>query len=117
MVHLGDLVRKYMLIDLVNDLCEIGWPIELAVRNGSLVAVDNCRDTIDARGEDVSVQGEAVGATLSVRRDGATKTVKVDLLVAVVELKDVSDTVDSLHVLVAVGIHKVEGAWSLRVAI
>ena len=58
-----------------------------------------------------------MGAALGVRRDGAAETVEIQLLVTVVELKDIAHTLDRLNVLVAVRVHKMEGAWLYGVAI
>ena len=65
--------------------------IRFAVVKGALVTIDNCRDAIDSRVEDVAVEGEAVRSSVAVRRHSATETIQVDHLVLVVELEDVAD--------------------------
>ena len=58
-----------------------------------------------------------MGAALGVRGDGAAETVEIQLLVTVVELKDIAYTLDRLNVLVAVRVHEMERAWLYGVAI
>ena len=58
-------------------------------------------DAVDARVENVAVKGEAVRGSVFVGWNSATEAVEVDILIVVVELKDVSHRADSLHVLVA----------------
>ena len=58
-----------------------------------------------------------MGATLSVRGNGATETIEVKLLVAVVKLEDVTHTLDRLHVLVAVWVHEMKRARLRRVTV
>lgn len=100
------MVSEHVLVYFVDDFSKVGWSIKLAVLNSLLIAIDHLRDAIDARIEDVAVQSEAVRPALGVRGDGAAETVKVQLLVTVVELKDVAHALDRLNVLVAVWIHK-----------
>ena len=65
---------------------------------------DDLVDAIDAWVEDVTIKSEAMRRSVCVGWHSAAKTVQVDLLVAIVELQDVADTLDSLQVLVALHI-------------
>ena len=108
LVHLIDWLACNVLIHFVDDLGEVGRSVQLAVANGTLVAIDYFLDAVDTRVEDVTVEGEAVRASVHVGRNGATESVQVDLLVGVVELEDVSDALDGVQVLVPVRVHEVE---------
>ena len=78
---------------------------------------DHFLNTIDARVEYITVQGKAVGCTSRVGWDCATKAVKINLLVTVVELKDVAYATDSLQILVAVRVEVVQGVHVSGVSI
>ena len=108
LVHLVDWLACDVLIHFVEDLGKVGRSVKLAVANGTLVAIDNLLDAVDARVEDVTVEGETVGASVHIGRNGATEPVQIDLLVGVVELEDVADALDGVQVLVPVRVHVVE---------
>lgn len=72
---------------------------------------DDLVDAVDAWVEDVTIKSETVGRSVSVRWHSAAKTVQVDLLVAIVELQDVANTLDSLQVLIALHIQEMERVW------
>jgi len=80
-MHLRDFLRLNVTVDLVDDLGEIGRSVQLAVRQGPLIAVDNLLDPVDTWVENVAVHRETVRRTISVRWDGTAETVEVDLLV------------------------------------
>ena len=91
MIHLVDADRANVVAALVDNVSEVGGAVEFAVLKGALVTIDNCRDAIDSGVEDIAVEGEAVRASVAVRRHSATETIQVDHLVLVVELEDVAD--------------------------
>jgi len=72
---------------------------------------DDLVDAVDAWVEDVSIKSEAVGRPVSVGWHSAAKTVQVDLLVAIVELQDIANTLDSLQVLIALHIQEMKRVW------
>lgn len=84
---------------------------------GALVASCNFFNAVDSWVEDIAVEGEAVRSTIHVRWDGTSETVKVDHLVSVVELQDVANALDGVHVLVSIRVQVVERIWRSRVAI
>ena len=74
-------------------------------------------DAVDTRIENISIQGEAVRATIVIRRDGSTEAIQIDLLVSVVELEDIADTLNGVQVLVSVWIHVVERFRRARISV
>ena len=108
LVHLVDWLACDVLIHFVDDLGEVGRSVQLAVGNGTLVAIDHLLDAVDTRVEDVTVEGETVGASVDIGRNGATESVQIDLLVGVIELEDVAYALDGVQVLVPVRVHEVE---------
>ena len=117
LVHLVDWLACDVLIHFVEDLGKVGRSVKLAVANGTLVAIDNLLDAIDARVEDVTVEGEAVGASIHIGWNGATEPVQIDLLVGVVELEDVADALDGVQVLVPIRVHVVERVGGAGVSV
>ena len=63
LVHLADLGGLHLAVHLVENLIEIGWSVQVGVLQGFLVMTDHFCDAVDARVEDVSVEGEAVRST------------------------------------------------------
>jgi len=53
--------------------------------------VDHLVEAVDSGIEDVSIESEAVRGSIVVGWDGSSKAIEVDVLVSVVELKDVAD--------------------------
>ena len=64
------------------------------------VMLDNLVNSIYSRVKDIAIESETVRSSLVVGWDCAAESVQVDHLVAVVELKNVSDGLDSLQVLI-----------------
>lgn len=64
------------------------------------VMLDDLVDSIYSRVKDIAIESETVRSSLVVGWDRAAESVQVDHLVAVVELKNVSDGLDSLQVLI-----------------
>jgi len=60
------------------------------------VVSDHVVYTIDTGIKNVAIHGEAVGCLLAVWRNGATETIKVYHLICIVELEELSNTVDDL---------------------
>ena len=58
-----------------------------------------------------------MGATLIVRVDCPSKAIKVDQLVAVIELKDISYSPNGFHVLIARWVKVMERASLSRIAV
>ena len=71
-------------------------PIELSLLESVLVCLHDSLNAVDTRVEDVTVQSEAVRSAGIVRRDSTAEAVKINLLVSVVELKDITNVLDSL---------------------
>ena len=74
-----------------------------------LVGEGDTFEAVHSRIEDVPIHGKAVGSSRVVRRYCASKPVKLNLLVGIVELQDRTDTLDSLEILVFGWIEEVEG--------
>ena len=89
-------LARNVLVHLIDDLSEVGGSVELAVLEGSLVALHHFLNAVDARIEDISIEREAVRTPIRVGWDGAPKPVQVDLLVRVIELQDVADALDGV---------------------
>lgn len=111
LVHLVNAVRLGVVVHLVDNISKVGGSVEIAVLECPLVAIDNLRDAVDSRAENITVEGEAVRCAVSIGRHCATETVQVDKLVAVVELKDVSNGSDGLDVLVPLRVKEVQRIW------
>lgn len=107
-MHLVDGLGADVVVYLIDNLSEIGRSVQLAVVQSALVTSNHFLDAVDLWVENIAVQSETVGASLSVRRDGAAKAIQIDLLTRVVELKDVADALNRVQVLVAVRILIVE---------
>ena len=73
-----------------------------------LIVSNHCVNAIHSRVKDVPVHSEAVRGSLAIWRYCSTKAIKVDHLVCVVELKDISHTIYYLKVLVFYWMNKVE---------
>ena len=65
-------------------------------------------NTVYTRVKDITIESEAVWSSVVVGWDRAAEPVQVDHLVAVVELKDVSDGLDCLQVLIILRVEVVE---------
>ena len=117
LVHLVDWLTCYILIHFIDDLGKVGRSVQLALVYCILVAFDHLWDAINTRVEDITVEGEAVGASIIIGRNGAAESVQIDLLVSVVELEDVAYTIDGVQVLVPVRVHKVERVWSAGISV
>ena len=89
-------LARNVLVHLIDDLSEVGGSVELAVLEGSLVALHHFLNAVDARIEDISIEREAVRTPIRVGWDGAPKPVQIDLLVRVIELEDVADALDGV---------------------
>ena len=76
----------------------MGRTVEVTRAKRRLVVIDHRLDAVDARVEDIAVQGEAVRRTIVEGWNGSAKAVQIDHLVAVVELEDV---VGSFSVVIA----------------
>ena len=75
LVHLTDLGGLHLAVHLVENLIEIGWSVQVGVLQGFLVMADYFCDSIDARIEDVSIEGEAVRSSCGVGRNSSTEAV------------------------------------------
>lgn len=56
-------------------------------------------------------------SSVYVGRNRSTKPIQVDLLVAIVELKDVTNTLDRLQILISSRVHKMKRIGGTRVTI
>lgn len=102
---------------LVQHWVEMSWPVQIARIQSMPVVRHHSFDAVDSRVEDITIQGKAVGRSLRKGRDSSTKAVKVDHLVSVVVLKDVTNAADSLQVLVAIWVVIVERVGLSRISI
>ena len=117
MIHLGDLSRFDIVIGFINDFGEVSRAIQLAVSEGLLIALHDLLNTINTRVEDVAIEGEAVGTSVIIGRDRATKPIQVDQLITIVELEDIADGLYRLQVLVPLRVEEVERIVLARVTI
>ena len=78
---------------------------------------DDFGDTVYSWIEDITIKSETVRSTIVVGWDRAAKTVQVDHLIGVVELKDVSDGLDSLQVLIVLWVKVVERFSLTRITV
>lgn len=117
LVHLIDVNRANIVVNFTDNICEVGGSVEFAIIEGALIAINNRWDTIDSRIKDIAIKSEAVRSSVCVRRDGATKAIEVNHLVLIIELKDVSNALDSMQILIAVRIHVMQGLGRSRISI
>ena len=108
LVHLGDLLRGRVAVHLIDDLGEVSRAVQLAVSECLLIALDDLLDTIDTWIEDITIECEAVRASIIIRWDRTAKSIQVDHLVTVVELEDVANGLNRLQVLVPLRVEEVE---------
>ena len=101
LIHLRNLGRFNTSDSLVDDVSEVRWSVKLAVADGLAVLSYHGLDAVDSRIEDITIQGEAVGSTLCIRWNCSSVAIQIDHLITVVELKDVANALDGLHVLVS----------------
>ena len=78
---------------------------------------DDFSDTVYSWIEDITIERKAVRSTIVVGWDRAAKTVQVDHLIGVVELKYVSDGLDSLQVLIVLRVEVVERFSLARISV
>ena len=88
------------VVELVQNFLKVGGAVEVDVLQSFLIMPEYLLNAVDARIEDVTVESEAVRDSFRVWRNAATKTIQIDVLAAVVKLKDISDRGDRLNVLV-----------------
>ena len=108
MIHLGDLERFDVVIGFINDISEVSRAVQLAVSECLLIALNDLLDTIDTWIEDITIECEAVRASIIIRWDRTAKSIQVDHLVTVVELEDVANGLNRLQVLVPLRVEEVE---------
>ena len=92
-------------------------PIEFSIVKSLLVALNDAFDPANPWVENVAIEGETVRSPIDIGRDCASKTIQVDHLVRVVELENVTNTLDGLQVLVLLWVEKVKGVRLTRVAV
>lgn len=109
--------RLGVCIGLLENLAEVGWAVKRTRVEGGLVVRNHLLNAVDARIKDITVKGEAMRGALVERRDRSAKAVQVDHLVAVVELKDVTDAFDGLQVLIASRVKVMERGGLARIAV
>ena len=78
---------------------------------------DDFSNTVYSWIEDITIESETVRSTIVVGRDRAAKTVQVDHLIGVVELKNVSYGLDSLQVLIVLRVEVVERFSLTRISV
>ena len=78
---------------------------------------DDFGDTVYSWIKDITIESEAVRSSIAVGWDRAAKTVQVDHLIGVVELKNVSNSLDSLQVLIVLRVEVVERFSGARISI
>jgi len=79
------------VVELVQNFLKVGGAVEVDVLQSFLIMPEYLLNAVDARIEDVTVESEAVRDSFRVWRNAATKTVQIDVLAAVVKLKDISN--------------------------
>ena len=78
---------------------------------------DDLRNTVYTRVKDITVESKAVRSSITVGWDRTAEAVQVDHLVAVVELKDVTNGLDCLQVLIILRVEVVERLSAVRVTV
>jgi len=78
------------------------------------IVIYNLFQAVNSRIEDITIHRETMSCTLSKRRNCATKSVQIDEFVAVVELKNSTNWLNHLQVLVFLRIEEMEWARVLR---
>jgi len=79
------------VVELVQNFLKVGGAVEVDVLQSFLIMPEYLLNAVDARIEDVTVESEAVRDSFRVWRNASTKTVQIDVLAAVVKLKDISN--------------------------
>jgi len=97
-----------IVINGLEDLREVSWPVKIDVLDGILVAVDHLVEAVDSGIEDISIESEAMRGSIVVGWDGSAEAIQIDVLVSVVELKDVADRLNGLEILVPLRIKVME---------
>jgi len=94
LVVIGHICRLRLVVKFAQDLVEVSRSIEVDSLQSIAVILDDLLDSIDSWVENVTVQGEAVWGFLIYRWNVASKAIKIDHLVRVVELEDISNVLD-----------------------
>ena len=117
LIHLVNLRGLHLIVHLVENLIEVGRSIQISVLQCFLVMTDNFCDSVDSWIEDVSVQCKAMGGPLRVWRNRTAKAVQIDHFVTIVKLQDITDSADSVKILVALRVEVVKGMCVTRVTV
>lgn len=97
----------------VKDGAKVRWTIQVdvAVIDAVLVVIYNVIEIVHSWIEDVSVHREAVRSNLGIWSDTTSEAEKIDLLIGVVVLKNTTDGVDNLQVLVLIHVEVMKRFW------
>lgn len=117
LVRLRHVGRLCVVIHFPDDLVEVGWAVKVAGADGVAVSSDHFINSIHSRVEDIACQGETVTRAIGKGRNCASEPVKIDHLVRVVELEDVTHASNCLQILVAIRIEVMEGRCRVWVPI
>lgn len=117
LVHLVDLSCLHLIVCFTKNLIEVGWSIKIYSRKGALIMADHFINPVYSWVKDIAIQGKAVGATLIVRVDCPAKAIKVDQLVTVIVLKDISYSPNGFHVLITSRVKVMKRASLSRITV
>lgn len=99
LVVLGDLDGFTAVIDVLDDLREVCWPVELGHIESTLICFDYTRDAIALRPKVVSIQGKLVIGLVKALNAGS-KSISRNQFVRVIVLKDATNSLQRLQVLI-----------------
>ena len=81
LVALGYISCFRLIVNLLNNLVEVCGTVELTRLERRFVVFNDLRDAIDSRIEDITVEGEAMRASVPKRLDRSSESIEVDHLV------------------------------------
>jgi hypothetical protein len=92
----------------------VGWTVQIYIGKVMFVVLNDFLQVVDSWIEDVTVHSETVSSPLSIWGDATTETVQVDSLVSVIVLKNATDLLDNLQVLITLHVKIMKrfgGGW------
>jgi len=109
--------RLTVVIYLIEDVREIGWTIKITFAQSILVALHYWFQTIYSWIEDVSIHSKAVRGSIGIWWYCTPKTIQCNLFISIVELKDISDTLNCLKILISLWVEIMKRIWLSWVSI
>lgn len=87
-------------IDRGENFWKVCWPVQVAILNSSLICLYNSIDTIAFWVKDIAVQGKTVWCSAFGWWDKTSETIKWNFLIWIIVLKNFTDCLHSLEVLI-----------------